>query len=411
MSFISDYLFYNSGNEAPRNYHAFALMVVGASMLARRVWVPWKYFNTYPNLYVLNVGAQGLRKSTAKDIAKALHLEVQPTAQIAASVMSREAIVKYMAGDDNMQVYRDENGIMKEYHPLTFYINELKNFLSINPTGMIDFLTDIYDVRVFDARTIKHDLEVIPEPVLNILACETDEWIVDKLRMNVISGGFSRRFIYVVEYDEPARISDPKPPEGGLEALERVRDALKRLQTYAGPMRWHPDAWAWYDNWYTKLKLPEQAFLQGYYRSKHIQLQKIALINTLAETGEMLLTKDQLECALAMLDSIEPNIAALGAQVGKNPLAAPTFQLLRLLERGPLKEYIVRKKLYNFCLPKDYDTILDHLIRTKQVYSVILESERVLLCHRDAKKLNLTGGTPGKPVETGGGSASALTKP
>jgi hypothetical protein len=413
MSFLSDYLFYNSGNEVPRAYHTFSLLVGAASFLGKRVWIPAKYstLKVYPNLYALLIGPQGFRKSTAKDILRDTILDVNPNFPLGASTMSREAIVKFMASDENMGSYQDENGIDQEYRQLTFLINELKNFVSVNPTSMIDFLVDIYD-RIgsyYDARTIKHDLELITGPVINILACETDDWVIDKLRMNIISGGFSRRFIYVVEHDEPQRIADPHPPEGGAEAIARVKDTLRRLQTYRGPLRWAPDAWAFYEKWYTNFKLPDEKFFRGYCRSKHVQLQKIAGVLSLAETGEMQITRPMLELSLTILDSIEGGIIEVGAQTGRNPLVAPTMEILRLIKKGPLPEIVIRRKLFGEVSPRDYEDILGYLRRTQQIVEAPIKNSKgqIIQCYclpAHFKTLTAQGQNAGKPAEKTEGS-------
>src|SRR5947207_6720036 len=95
QSFIHSYLEYNANNECPVEYHIWSALVVLAATTQRRVFLRHGYFDIHPNLYVTLVGKQGFRKSTAKDIARELFTSTFPNIALAASVQSREDIIKF----------------------------------------------------------------------------------------------------------------------------------------------------------------------------------------------------------------------------------------------------------------------------------------------------------------------------
>lgn len=334
--FLQDYLFYNSGNMAPIRFHRWAAISVLAMVMGRKLYLDHSYFRVYADSYICLVGAQGIRKSTAKDEARKLLLDAYPNYPIGASVTSREKIAERLSDDSTLRTYTDELGATVEWHPLAFFINELKNFMSINPAGMVEFLTDVYGAKYFDADTIKHGLQPCTNPCINILACETPKWIIDKLKLNIIAGGFSRRMLFVYEVEPPPRITFPTIPPGGHEARDRCVAHLDRLKGFAGPFSWKDQATRdFFDRWFVALPHPEDEILAGFYEAKDILVLKVAMcIGMCATNPEPVITIPLLQIAMAFLLSIEENLPKLTVAAGRNELLQFTHQLLDLLERN-----------------------------------------------------------------------------
>ena len=376
MSFLRDYALYNSGNECSRNYHIWSALVILAATLGRKVSTRWGYFDVHPNLYVVLVGKQGFRKSTAKDIARDMFCEACPDIPIGASVQSREDIVKFMASGECLRAYTDETGQPIEWRPIVFFVNELKNFLSIDPGKMIEFMTDIYDRKYFDASTIKHGSQKIINPCVNFLACETPSWIIDKLKSNIISGGFARRVIYVYETVRGPRITFPTITDEAKAARERCIAHLQKISSLVGEFTWTDGARTFYDKWYQSLKAPEDEVMAGYYESKHIQLIKIAMGLAAAEyTPKLVLTEDLLRMGLVFLDEIEINMPKLSAAAGRNELAIPQQRIMELLKehKGFMREKQLKILLDKDLNPMEQISLLRHLTtETGQITKVTM---------------------------------------
>lgn len=365
MSFLKDYALYNSGNECSRNYHIWSALVVLAATTGRRVSCRWGYFDIHPNLYVVLVGKQGFRKSTAKDIARDLFVEACPNIPVGASVQSREDIVKFMASDQCLRAYNDETGTPIEYRPMVFFVNELKNFLSIDPGKMIEFMTDIYDRKSFDASTIKHGLQKILNPCVNFLACETPVWIVEKLKSNIISGGFARRVLYVYETIRGPKISFPTITPEAQAARERCVLHLQKLPEISGEFVWTTGAREFYDKWYQGLKPQDNEVMAGYYESKHVQMMKVAMLLALADAQpKLILTEDLLRFALVLLDEIEINMPKLSAAAGRNELAIPQQRIMEVLKdhNGFMREKQLKILIGNDLNPQEQFSLLRHLV-------------------------------------------------
>lgn len=376
MAFLDDYLTYNSNNECPRSFHIWTAFVLIAAAIGRKCYLDHGHITVLPNLYVCLVGRQGLRKSTAKDIGRDLFTEALPDIPIGASVQSAQDIVKSMCTEDFGRTYTNEDGVMIECKPIVFFVNELKNFLSINPTCMIDFLTDIYDRKFYDASTIKHGLQAIHNPCVNVLACETPKWIIGKLKLDIITGGFSRRMIYVYELNKRDRIPFPYVSPEARAARLRCLEHLRYVAKMVGRFTWTDEARNYFENWYKNMRPPEDEIMEGYYESKHIQMLKIAMgLAVMDAVPSLVLDVPHLKEAIAHLDIIEENMPKLSVAAGRNELAIPQQRILELIDThgGFVPEKQLLAETDKDATPMEQLTLLRHLEDTDRIVRKVLQ--------------------------------------
>ena len=373
MEFLKDYLHYNSGNESPENYHIWSMFAILASAVSRRIWVHQGYYLVHPNLYICLVGSQGGRKTTAKDQAydvlrEALHEEVP----VSAESMSKESMTQFMSKDENMRVYKDPVSNQPiEYRPFTIFSTELKNFLSINPITIIDFLTTIYDRKFYDVITKNKGTDVIVNPNVVFLSCETPEWIRERLKQQVISGGFSRRMIWVYETEERERIPFPEVTMEQAKCKERCIAHLRKLWSLVGQFDWTPDAKAFYGKWYKELRISDDPIMAGFDRSVHIQLLKISMLLECCKTDMKLVLQQQtLELGLELIDKIRPNMLKLSEGSGLNKLAGPGQKIIDWVRGagGHLPEMTLKKEVFRDLGGRDFNEVLYHYLETRQLF-------------------------------------------
>jgi hypothetical protein len=371
MSFIKSFLDYNVGTECPTNFlraSAIATLAIAASKRYFYVKGPTK---VYPTMAIVLVGRQGIRKSYPKDQARELIKDALPTYPMAAAMQSREDICKLMAADGGKRTFVNFEGVSTIHTPLAFFINELKNFLSYNPAGMIEFITDIWDREVFDASTIKRGYEFIQLPVLNFLACETPDWIMDKLKIKIISGGFSRRFIFIYELGDDQRcIPEQYLPDNHKELRTYMVSHLKKVAEGAKQYQWDPSSgaketfYSWYrENW-QKIREADP-MMAGFLSTKDEALLRLMILFDLDKPQPLyLLTEESFVLAKGFFDHIEHNLSKLFIATGRNELAVPIERVIdNLRAKGglyPAKRFIseVLDKEFN---PIEQTMILRHL--------------------------------------------------
>jgi len=383
-NFLSDYVEYNSGDECPRNYHLCTGLTLIASAVARRVWIKRGYFTHFVAPYILLVGEQGDGKSSAKDRGKDLLFDALPDVPIAPSVTTREAICKYLGSTESIRTFKDPDDVLIEYHPYTLFINEFKNFISVNPSGMINFLTDVSDRKHFINETKGKGTDIIPNPFVVLLACETPEWIINYLRQDTITGGFMRRLIIDYEIDSTGIKPEPNPPANSAVLYAKLKSHLQKLPLQVGEFQWTPEARKFWFDWYVKNKTEAKDIndiaMRGYRKTKHELLVKVSACISLSEyTPKLVLEKHHLISGLALLDLLEINRPKLSIASGRNELAAPQQAILDLLERndGMMPEREVLRNSGKDLKPSDQYSVLAFLRTTGQIYYCRLQNDSV----------------------------------
>lgn len=338
MSFLGDYRIFAKGSESHPTYHTFSALVALSSIISRRVWCEQGYFKVYPNLYVVLVGPPGNRKTSAMSIAKNLIREVKNVPFSAECVTKEKLIMDMSEQEQVIDKLPEQYAAQRIFTPMTVMVTELSEFLGMGSIGMINFLTTIYDQDVYEHRTKNRGEVLLTGPYLNFLACTTGDWITSYLRTDVISGGFSRRAIFVLETGKAGRIPFPEVSAEAKSAWERVVTYARQLQKVSGPFRWHPAAKQYYIDWYTHLKIPQEETVVGYYETKHMQLLKITMLVALSESTELELRIEHLEFGLALLKLAEENLSRVFEGIGRNELNGAASKVLDLLTRVEPKE-------------------------------------------------------------------------
>lgn len=376
---LTDFWAYCGVYEIPRNYALWSALGLLGAVVNRKVFIMQGDIPINAVTFILLVGPQGNGKSTAMRFAKSTFSKACPNIPLGPSQQSREDIVKFMASDDCVGYYEklNEKGEKErvQYSPYHFFINEFKNFVSYNPSGMIAFLTDIYDEEVFKASTLVRGKEDIMHPAVNILACENPDWMIKNLKSETISGGFSRRINFIYETDRVEPRPRPQVTPEARAAIERVLKHCIRIKDMSGQVIWTKDAEVYYDDWYYKNRkiVSNDSIIAGYLQTKHIQMLKVCMLLIMGEYDvkyPLTLTAEVIQMALALMESPEKNLPKLFISAGRNELAAPQQRVIDLLEQhnGIMAEKEVLRlsgKDLNFA---EQTGVLAFLTKTGQIY-------------------------------------------
>ncbi len=386
-SFLQNYMLWCSGTEVPRNYQYWSGISAVSAALASRVWTRMGRFPIYPNLYIIFLGPPGNGKTVAKDQALKIVREL-PEIKLSAEAQTKEGLVRYMR-DECQQTYT-WNGAAVPCTPISLYLTELSQFLGANSSHMLDFLTTIWDRTgdVYDSRTKNKGDDILPSPYVNLLACTTPDWISTYLKSDIITGGFTRRAIFVNEpaNDDMQRVPRPEWTAEQLAAKASAIEYARRLATTVGEMTWTPDATQWWDNWYTTRHIPKDPDIRGYHKSKPGLLLKVATVVALAERIEMTITSSHMITALALLDSTETTLSRVFQGIGRNQLNGVASKLMEYVYNSPkaqvklpdgrevttnvILEKTLRSMSYRDAAGREFDDIMSHLLATDKILKV-----------------------------------------
>lgn len=364
-NFLADYTEFTSGNEANRNFHLWSALSALSAIISRRVWIDLGYFNVHTNLYVVLVSPPGNKKTTAMNIAKGLVREVGDI-PFSADCQTKEQLVKEWA--EYERVYKTPTDLIT-YTPYAIFSGELSQFLGPNSGHMIDFLTTVYDLPVYDLKTKNKGCQLILGPYISFIGCTTPDWITTYLKSDIISGGFSRRALFINEPDDGERITFPDITPEMQQAWERVVAYGKGLQTVGGQFRWDNVAKMFYHTWYQTHKIPDDPLVRGYFKTKHIQLLKVAMLLALSEGHDLVLKQTHIELGLELLGHTEKNLSAIFHGFGRNELFAVSSKILEFLSKygKPIREAKLYDMFFREVDSREMFNILMHLEKSGKI--------------------------------------------
>ncbi len=382
MSFLSDYRDFCSGLEVPPSYNVFCSLVALSSLLGRKVWTyKGDYIRIYPNLYVVLVGPPGLGKNTAMENTEDLLLHYK--VPVSAEAVTREKLILDMQGQEQILDFLPPDDKYRVASPYTVFATELSEFLGAGGIGMISFLTDIYSRNLYEYRTKNKGSVFIRGPYLNLIAGTTPDWITTYLKDDIISGGFSRRCLFVYETSRFGSVPLPKITPPMRAAWERVLARSAAIRKLAGPFIWSDDATKFFIEWYPSRLARPDPNLVGYYETKDIQLLKVAMLVALSESDTLVLERHHLIAGLELLSLVEQNLSRVFQGIGRNELNAATTKVMDQVVNAPklkmrldggdevsvnaIPEKRLRAFLWKDVQGYEMDAVLQHLIESEKI--------------------------------------------
>lgn len=332
MGFIQDFIEANSGTECPGDYLVWAAYGILSAAIGPRIYLDIKLRNAYvgPGIYILLVGYSGGRKTFARDQAVELLREALPDEVVfAGDNETYQGVITFLEHENQERQFMDENDEVVTYRPYCIFANELMDYLQNNPVGMVTFLTNIYDRRHYIYR-LKHEERVLERPYVMMCACSTPNWLTEQVKSKQFAEGYGRRTIIVC--NETINRKRPTRDSTNDAAWNRCVRRLLETQKIVGPCTLTPDAdhWFW-DEWYVKQKDPDDQFLRNWYSTKHINLLKVAMLTSVSERDDRVITLPHVQCAHGLLQSVEKNLPMVTQLIGRSETTESSATLLRVL--------------------------------------------------------------------------------
>jgi hypothetical protein len=102
---------------------------------------------------------------------------------------------------------------------------------------MIGFLTAIWDEPQFKEFTRKSKEVIINNPYLSMLAACTVDWVSTKLKQDVISDGFSRRALFILEDELNCLNPRPTTSQEEMDILKQLAVEVQRMHQISGEFK------------------------------------------------------------------------------------------------------------------------------------------------------------------------------
>ena len=332
-----------------------------ACALRRRVFLPKDSglgsWDCYPHLYMFLVAPPGMRKTTTLNYGAEL-LEDIPNVIAAPTVSSTAVLAKHLSESPDSSLF-----IIAE---------EFGEFMSKSGNEMYEFLTGAFDAKKkLNIETISRGIEFSEKPCVNLGAGTTPNWIAANMPEAMIGAGFASRVIFVYEDSLRRRVlfhTDVNYPELEEKKKDLIHD-LTHIANLAGTFTITPDAQEFIEVWYREQR-PERKSpkLQGYFQRKHVHALKVAMLWHISYSDELIITRHDVEMALALLEMTEAKLDKVFAGVGKNKFAVDIKDIYNYIkENGPVSRSEILSQFESVANNDILLKLLEHLLSTNKI--------------------------------------------
>jgi len=296
---------YVEDTESPRNFWLWSGLFSIASALQRKVWLPFGLDNIYPNLFVLIVAPPAkCRKGGPPGLAKKM-LEGLSLA-VSADSSSKRALTQTIEEVSKDQRFFFNNKPIN-MASLAVISKEMSSLLAVDPKGMIEVLTDLFDSHDnWLYKTSGQGSDSIQGVCVSTFIATTPTWLSANLPQEAIGGGFTSRFAIVTGYEKYKQVPIPTIPDRRI--YEALIHDLNIITTLVGEFRWEEEAREYFIAWYNTLddvlEATEDDRLHGFIGRMHVIALKVAMALHVATSDDLIINVGDIGKAIHLLEEV-----------------------------------------------------------------------------------------------------------
>ena len=311
---------YVEDTEAPRLYWLWGGIFTICAALQRKVWIPYGLDNIYPNLYLLIIANPGERKAGPPTLAKRMLEEIQ--VPVAVDSSSKRALTEELAETTKTQSF-PWKGKQRSMASLAIVSKEMSSLLAVDPKGIIEVLTDLYDSHeTWKYKTSGKGEDFLYNVCVSCFIVTTSTWFMNNLPMEAIGGGYTSRHAIIT--GEKFYKSVPWPPPLSDRLYRKLVTDLNHIRAdLVGEIEVTPEAKTLFTSWYDKIpKLREtihEEKVQGFLNRMHVITLKVATALHTAYSDELVILEGDMREAIRLVsDTIKSSIKAFSGH-GSSP--------------------------------------------------------------------------------------------
>lgn len=355
---------YVEDTEAPRDFWLWGGIFTICAALQRRVWLPYGLEPIYPNIYVLFVAPPGwCRKALPLTVAKKMLKKAGMN--VSKDSSSKRALTKEMA-----ELYKTShftlNGKMIPQTPLAIISKEMSSLLAVDPKGMTEVLTDLFDSHdEWEYGTAGQGEDNLYGVCVSCFIATTPTWLSANLPQEAIGGGFTSRFAIVTGYDIYKSV--PIPPIPDKRVYEMLVSDLSMIGMLAGEIEWASEAKDRFEGWYKTLRprVPDikDERLHPFVSRMHVIALKVAIAMHIAYSNELVIELKDMEGAIELLESVLDTASdALGGH-GRSITSQDVENVMRQIRfRGKVTFKDLLAMNYRNTNKKELETVIETIL-------------------------------------------------
>lgn len=269
-------------------------------------------------------------------------------------------------------------GGVEEFIPMsciTVPVSELGTFLKIEDAALVDVLVDLWDGQQtkWGHATKTSGTVEIKNPWLNIIACTTPAWLKANFPDHLIGGGLTSRIVFVFGNTKKALIAYPDeviPAKDYRDFENHLKADLCLIANLSGEYKLTPEARKWGHDWYAKhwngarpSHMASERY-DGYHSRKQTHIHKLAIVLAAARHDQLIIEKEYLIEADAILSSSERHMLKVFESIGNVQEARYAAELVSYVKAlGFMSPDQLYKLVQNIMTLKDFDETLKAAIR------------------------------------------------
>jgi hypothetical protein len=372
---LTSYVEYTRGTEAPKIMHFFAGVSAIAGALRRKVWIDNIRFKWFPSFYIVFVADPGIvSKSSTSDIAMDLLREVPGIHFGPDSVTWQSLVTSFAASCESFEYDGD-------FHPMSAFTlasSEFGSLMDLSNQDMVNLFIELWDgKKKYDKQTKMSGCDVIEAPWINLLACTTPSWVTTNMSHLATAGGLTSRTLYVFGEAKETLVAQPrKAAPAGVADLRGtlIRDLERISVNLCGPFTFTQEAEEWEVEWYRKLwtdeyraELPD--WHKGYLARKQTYLNKLAMIMSVSRGDSLEIALQDYQLAEMMLATLEIDLPKIFSLVGKSEEAIQAERLIAFVRRHGEVSYDSCYRVLHATFPdaRDFEGIVSGAVRAGYV--------------------------------------------
>jgi len=362
MNWIDDVLTGTDHVETPKQFVKWSLYSAIAAVTSPNVSLNKQgAYDLYPNIYVMLLAESGVGKGFGVWLAKSMVTAVDTTRVFA----GRNSIQKIVT-DLSMAMTKGKGKEMIKDGRAYLSSGEFVNFL-LRDEQAISILTEWYDthyVREWANSLKSTGTEVLKDINVTMLGASTSDYLRESVPIAAIKGGFFGRLMLIYSAEKGkanALIDDAKESE---QVAPKVKDWSKYLVELSkiptgSKFTVTEKAREFYRPWYYDLqqKIRDRILVDktGYIHRLHDHALKIAMIISLSEAPDLVLTKLHVEEGIDLAESLLTTIKKTVIGIGLSELAPKNEVFLRSLFRAD--DYRMTRKMMMQNNHNEFDAI------------------------------------------------------
>lgn len=376
---IDGFLLLTKNSEPPKMFKKWTAISAIASALQRKVKVEWGTSLTfYPNFYIVLVGPSATGKNTAMNFALDIMSEI-PTIQLAAQSTTRQALIRRLQ-KTNLTDIDSETGKQLFHSSMTIFSKEFTVFLGYHNVEMISALCDWYDCdNRWKYETISREVEEIIGVWVNIIGGTTPDSLRASLPIESIGAGLTSRIIFVVEDTREKLVTLPMRTQEEIELQQMLIRDLEHISMLSGTYHYTEDFVGAWDTWCRRAdETPpfSDPKFDGYNGRRRAHLMKLCMIVSASHgRNEMILTQDDLERAIELLQEVEVRMGLVFKGMGRSTMSDMVSRAIAFVVGSRTKEIPVWQFARHF--ESDLDKLeMDRVLTTMETMKIISISRK-----------------------------------